>query len=76
MTSVDLITAETWSPLHSEVVDRIDRDHRGDDVAAADVDPHLGGDGALLDLDHLALEHVARAELQGGLSLPTTGSRL
>ena len=34
--------------LDAEVGDGVDRDHRGQDVAAADIDPHLGGDGTFL----------------------------
>ena len=64
MTSVDLITTDTGSPClrprsstASTVIIEVSS------VAAADVDPHLGRDGAFLDLDDLALDQVARAEL-------------
>lgn len=42
---------------------------RGDDIAAADIDLDLGGDGAFLDVLHRSLEDIARAELHGSFPI-------
>jgi hypothetical protein len=64
MTSLALTMASTSSPLAnarssaaSLVMDDVDDD------AAADIDSHMGGRLAFLDLDDFALELVSRAEL-------------
>src|SRR5258706_2264941 len=61
--------------LEAEIVDRLVGDRCRDHGAAADLDADVRGGLALAELDDLALELVARAELHDGTLLGGYGTR-
>ena len=56
------MTAQASSPLQGEIGNRLVGDGGGDDDAMPEIDPDMGGGGALRHFDDFALKLIARAK--------------